>query len=173
MLPCVRRWEAPEGDKDDGNRLYLHTEVDDLAQPRKATMENAPVAAFGAMTADRYEQVRGSTGLLRWCFRGGGVGGRDGCLRRCAPPHPVVLLLTSASPGPKNPGNRTRACYSWPCLQVLKPNENLPIRHVHEPPVGQKIETTLMMEPPANKVRLWTVCRWVGGSHVTDDGRVG
>jgi len=58
--PSGRRWSADAVFPDEGNTLMLRMSLDDLANLRdRPTHVNAPVTAFGAMRADRYEQVRG------------------------------------------------------------------------------------------------------------------
>lgn len=49
----AERWQVPGPAPDDGNVLLLRTSADDMGQQQKATLPNAPVAVFGAMTASR------------------------------------------------------------------------------------------------------------------------
>uniref|UniRef100_A0A7S3VKA1 Uncharacterized protein n=1 Tax=Dunaliella tertiolecta TaxID=3047 RepID=A0A7S3VKA1_DUNTE len=58
MGKAPERWSADPVILDDGNVLKLRLSLDDLSHLRdRPTKVNAPVTAFGAMRANRYEQV--------------------------------------------------------------------------------------------------------------------
>ncbi len=69
-----------------------------------------------------------------------------------SPVGPFVLAMRSCPPLPSRVVVLT---------QETKPNDNYPPRQVYQPQSVQRMETSLLHEPPANKVRCSDTCQHV------------
>eukprot|EP00983_Pelagomonas_calceolata_P107200 1159319-Pelagomonas_calceolata.AAC.1 len=158
QLPA-ERWSADPVILDDGNVLKLRLSLDDLSHLRdRPTKVNAPVTAFGAMRANRYEQV-GAFPEFMGTLDEHRMDGLLGFIRAGL----ALACYFSRCGAGQGRAHRT-AIWSkpvgadfepMPCCsthlshaQVLKPNENLAIPGVLQPKfTNQTMEATLAMEP--------------------------